>query len=250
MQPVRFLLAAAFCSSVLPAQALLIRADRDDAEYLELATRYNTAVGLPGGGEAVLIASNWLLTTATLAKALPADARIVIAGKRYEVATVRVHPSWGGGAANDIGLVHLRGGIRVDDIEPLNLFRGDNEGGKAVVIVAHGSTGKIGSAERTNDRKARAAINTVDRIGARAFDMRVKPPDDASDLQGALTPGELGAPAIIETAQGLFVVGVAAATDGEWETYARVSAYASWIEATMVDTAKREVEQLLDPDRK
>ena len=102
----RFAALAVSCA-VLPAQALLIRADRDDAEYLELATRYNAAVALPGGGEAVLIASNWLLTTARLAKALPADARIVIAGKRYEVATTRVHPAWSGGAANDIGLVHL-----------------------------------------------------------------------------------------------------------------------------------------------
>ena len=234
----------------LPAHALLIRADRDDAEYLELATRYTSVVALPGGGEATLIASNWLLTSAKLAKGLPVDARIVIAGKRYEVATTRVHPAWSGGSANDIGLVHLRGGTSIDDIEPLQLYRGDNEGGKAVVIVAHGSTGKIGSNERTTDRKARAAINTIDRIGARVFDMQVKPAADASDLQGALTPGELGAPAIVETTQGLFVVGVANAIDGEWESYARVSAYASWIEAAMVDTAKREVEQLLDPDRR
>ena len=249
MQLARFLLAAAFCGVLFPARALLIRADRDDAEYLELATRYTAAVALPGGGEAVLIAPGWLLTSAKQAKALRADARIAIGAKSYSVAATRIHPAWSGGAANDIALVHLRGGVP-DDIEPLRLYRGDNEGGKAVVIVAHGQSGTIGGPAALSDRRARAAINTIDRIAARAFDMRIKPPEEASDLQGALTPGEIGAPAIVETTQGLFVVGVATAIDGEWETYARVSAYASWIEATMVETAKREVEQLLDPDRR
>jgi hypothetical protein len=231
------------------AQALLIRADRDDAEYVELASRYAAAVALPGGGEAVLIAPSWLLTTAQLAKALPDKARVTIAGKGYDVILTRTHPGWSDSKVNDIALVQLKRGVP-EEIEPLLLYRFDNEAGKAVVVVAHGETGKIGADTRVSDRRARAAINTVDRLGAREFGMRVKPGDEASDLQGALTRGELGAPAIIETTQGLFLVGLATSIEGEWETFVRVSAYVPWIEATMLEVAKREVEQMLDPERR
>ena len=249
MQLARLAAALALSCSVFPAHALLIRPDRDDAEYRELATRYTAAVALPGGGEAVLIAPSWLLTTAKRAQALPPGARVKIGESAYAVKSVRVHPSFAGGAANDIALVQLRSGVP-EEIEPLQLYRGNDEGGKGVVIVAHGPGGTIGSAARADDARARGAINTIDRIGERVFGIRVKPGDEASDLQGALTPAETGAPAIVETTQGLFLVGVATAIEGDWETYARASAYASWIESAMLDTAKREVEQMLDPERR
>jgi len=238
--------AALACSG---AQALLIRADRDDAEYVELATRYPAAVALPGGGEAALIAPAWLVTTAERAKALPAKARVTIAGKGYDIGVTRMHAGWAGGIANNIALVQLRRSVP-EEVDALQPYRGDNEGGKAVAIVAHGDTGRIGSDTRVGDGRARAAINTVDRIGAREFGVRIKPPDEAADLQGALTRGEMGAPAIVETSQGFFLVGIAAAIEGDWQSFVRVSAYASWIEATMIDQARREVDQLLDPERR
>ena len=61
---------AALASLPLPAGAILIRPDRDDAEYLELATRYPASIALPAGGEGVLIAPRWVLTAAHRAKAL------------------------------------------------------------------------------------------------------------------------------------------------------------------------------------
>ena len=248
MQIGRFLVAVLAFAAIFPAKALLIRADRDDAEYRELATRYTAAVALPGGGEAVLIAPGWLLTTARRAQALPKDARVRIGEDTYRVKSIRVHPAFAGGSANDIALVQLRSGVP-EEIEPLRLYRGTEEGGKAVVIVAHGVGGTIGGAAKSTDAVARGAINTIDRLGERVFGIRIKPGEEASDLQGALTAAETGAPAIVETTQGLFVVGIATGIDGEWEDFARVSAYVPWIEAAMLDTAKREVEQMLDPER-
>ena len=67
--PLGALLAAALAAQ--PAGALLIRPDRDDAEYLELATRYTSSVLLEApDGEGVLIAPRWVLTAAHMAKAL------------------------------------------------------------------------------------------------------------------------------------------------------------------------------------
>ena len=56
---------ALVCAVSLPAGAILIRADRDDAEYLELATKYAASVAIgPVDAEGVLIAPSWVLTSA------------------------------------------------------------------------------------------------------------------------------------------------------------------------------------------
>ena len=110
------------------------------------------------------------------------------------------------------------------------------------------------------DRKKRAAINTVDRVTPRILGLKIKPPDEPSDLQGAAAPGDGGGPAFIETPEGIFVAGIGYATDdanadgiignaGDWELYARVSAFVTWIEATMLQVAKQEADALLGEKR-
>lgn len=235
-------LAVACCS--LPAWPLSIRPDRDDAEYLELATRYASSVPLNApGGEAVLIAPRWLLTAAHHAKSLQERkpvARLALGPRLHEVEAIFIHPEWKPGQANDIALVYLR--EAVPDFQPTPPYRGSDEAGKGVVVAASGPSGKVGEkpagASRSDGRK-RAGINTVDRVTPRGLGLRIKPLDEASDLQGALAPGESGAPAYIETPAGLYVAGIAQETQGDWELYARVSAFAEWIDATMWKAATR-----------
>jgi hypothetical protein len=88
-------------------------------------------------------------------------------------------------------------------------------------------------------------VNTIDRLGSREFDLGIKPADQASDLQGALGAGDFGGPAFIETREGLLVAGIATSANGEWQTYVRVSAFVAWIEATMADAARRDLDELL-----
>jgi len=231
MQLARYLLGVTVAALALPAQPIQVRPDRDDAEYLELATRYPSAVALPEG-EGVLIAARWVLTSAARAKALR-DAkpmpRLLLGEEAHEIQSVTV---------GDVGLVFLRKGV--PDIEPSRLYRGDDEAGKTVAIAGHGNA----------DRKKRASINTIDRVEARTLGLRVKPLDDASDLQGRAVAGDIGAPLFIEAPAGIQVAGILASIDGDWETYARVSVLAPWIEAVMLDATKREMESLMDPDRR
>jgi hypothetical protein len=246
----------------VPAYAILTRADRDDAEYLELATRYTSSVALDApDGEGVLIASRWVLTAAHRAKAMREMTmlpKLRIGEREHEIQAIFLNPDWKNGGENDLALVLLKEPVR--GVEPTPLYRDADEGGKTLVIVGHGHTGTLGAkplAKERWDRKKRAAINTVDRVMPRTLGMRIKEAEEASDLQGAATPGDSGGPAYIQTDAGLFVAGIGSVTQdrnadairgnpGDWELYTRVSAFVPWIEGVMLEEAKREAERLLD----
>jgi hypothetical protein len=42
------------------------------------------------------------------------------------------------------------------------------------------------------------------------------------------------------------VAGIATSANGEWQTYVRVSTFVPWIEETMVDAVRRDLDELLD----
>jgi hypothetical protein len=236
------------------AGAILIRADRDDSEYLEMASRYTASIGmgLPDG-EGTLIAPRWILTSAVVGadiasrKGYQLDAR----GGPYPVTQVFIHPDWKKDGA-DIALVFLE--REMAGIEPIPLYRSPDEKDEPVVIVGRGLSGTLekGPVAREKwDRRKRAAINTVDEVLPRTLVLVIKKPEDASDLQGAAAPGDSGAPALIQEGKALFVAGVWSGTDdvnrdgvignaGDRERYARVSAFAKWIDDTMFAAAAQE----------
>jgi hypothetical protein len=230
-------LALAACCLALPAAALHIRPDRDDAEYLELASRYASSVPLTApDGEGVLIAARWVLTAAHRAQAIQGMPKyqLKVGAVEHEVAAVVLHPRWkAGDTANDIALVQLRTDVRGIAFTPI--YRVADEAGATVVFAAHGNP----------DRRKRAAINTVDHVGTLTLGLDLKPLDAASDLQGGLAPNETGAPLFIQTSEGLSVAGIAVHTDGKRDTFARVSAYAGWVDSVLLEAARKEAEELL-----
>lgn len=193
-----------------PAAALLIRPDRDDAEYRELASRYPSSIALgASAGDAVLIAPRWLLTGGRQAQALKSTRAVNVSGARYEVQSVHLHPS------NAVALVLLRSAVGA--LEPSRIYRANDERGKAAAVAARG----------------RAFINTIDRVERDTLALRLKKLDEASDLQGALVPDELGAPLYVEVDGEPLVAGVSTDAGKEWQVYARISSYAGWIDDTM-----------------
>ena len=226
------------------AWALLIRADRADDEYAELATRYPAGVLLaPGQGEGVLVAPRWILTSAhrgAVLRDLSPRPALSIGGASYAIAAVVVHPDWKGGRDNDIALLELA--QPVTGVAPAAIHRAADEKGQGIVLVAHGSGGKLG-ALANGPRRRRAAINTVDDVQGDFFVVTIKSGDEASDLQGAALREETGAPAFIDTPLGFTVGGILAAVEeprsdapsgsaGEREIFTRLSAYAGWIDST------------------
>ncbi len=243
---------AALAALTIPfsVSALLIRADRDDAEYVEMATRYVSAVSIdvPGGGEGVLIGAQWILTSARVGSALKAEKSppaIKIGTRDLKIDGVYVHPTWRAGSnSGDIALVHLAGAAK---IESTPLYRSEDEAGKSVVIVGNGETGKLGDKVLRKDHKARAGINTIDRLSPKIFAMTVKSGDEASDLQAAFTASESGAPAYFENeSKELFVIGIASSTKDGDQIFVRISAYVPWIEETQDKAAREDVQKLFD----
>jgi hypothetical protein len=229
----------------LPAAAIVMRPDRDDAEYLELASRYASAVALGSYGEGALIAPRWILTSADVARAMreaKGSLRLRIGGQDQGVQSVITPPA---GSAGDIALILLR--EPVTDVETTPIYRASDEHGKALVIAAHGAAARMGSDTVVRDGRKRAAINTVDRVDAGILAMKLKAPDDASDMQGAAGPGDEGAPAFIEANGRLLVAGIAQGPRGgnvpkvgDWDVYTRVSASAAWIDDAMFKAAAEE----------
>ena len=241
-------------AAALPASAILIRGDRDDEEYRELATRYPAAVSLaPAEGSGVLIAPRWVLTSAQRAAAFrerkPA-ARITIAGRAHAVQEVFIHPDWKPGGESDIALLLLREAAL--DAVTAPIYRSGDEAGRPCAWWASASPGRIGAAAAGSaDGKARAGINTVDRVGARTLGLRIKPAEEASDLQGAAAPGDTGAPGFLEVDGQILVGGIVSAAEdangdgirasaGDWDRLTRVSAFAAWIDEVMARVAAEE----------
>src|SRR5262249_12080557 len=123
---------------------------------------------------------------------------------------------------------------------PSALYRGADEAGKTVALASSGPSGKIGEAAVRTDKRPRAGVNTVDAVTDSTLGLRIKPLDDASDLQGAATPGDRGSPLYIERDDDLLVAGIAAPSQpsaefGATNVYLRVSTAVAWIEETMLE---------------
>ena len=180
---------------------------------------------------------------------------IVFDGKKYDIEEIYIYPTWRPGTpSSDLALVWLKKAVR--GVHGVKIYKRDDEGGRAVVIVGHGETGKIGDKSMKLDGKQRGAINTVDRVSPKTFQLLIKKSEEASDLQGALGPADRGGPAYIQEKDELFVAGIAVWSKdanennvvdvGDAQTYVRVSAFAPWIEEILLKGAKAELRDYLD----
>src|SRR5258708_28891360 len=139
MRSTSLVLLAACLASALPAAAILMRADRDEAEYVELASRYVSAVSLgAAGGEGVLIAPRWVLTSAHRAQAIEemkSRPKLRIGARDYEIQSVFIRSPWTRGGTNDIALLLLA--KAVSGVAPTPLYRDSDESDQGVVIVGN-----------------------------------------------------------------------------------------------------------------
>lgn len=222
--------------------AIVRRHDVADEEYTVPASDYPAVVDLyfdePGDCLATLIAPQWLVTAAHCIDDLTTGDVIQVGEGVYGVAAIDVHSGWDEDI-HDISLIQLD--AEVPDVEPIPWYTGDNEVGQVVWFIGRGdtSTGDVGGG--SPDGNTRAATNTV--VGADPYWIRFvfNSPDDpeVTPLEGISGDGDSGGPALVETPEGLRVMGLSSYQDeggrplgtyGVEEFYTRLSRYADWIE--------------------
>lgn len=145
----------------LRGEAIVIRHDRSDSLYQELATQSQFApVGRIGAVSGTLIAPDWVLTAAHIN-----GSTFTLGGGSYDVSENIPHPNWNGDVTSGFDVRLLRLSTPVPNVTPALIYGGNQELGQVGTFVASGATGDgIAGATLPSGTK-RAAQNQLDAFG-------------------------------------------------------------------------------------
>ena len=225
--------------------AIIVRHDRPDASYVELARGFHAYGDVVEAGS-TLIAPRWLITAAHVAKEIsPYTSFVTINGRRYTIDRVVMHPEYvSAGMRGRRDLALLRLSEDVVGVEPIQLYRKKDEAGQVVTFFGRGQTGTGETGPTGEDGKMRGATNKLESVDESSVLFQFDPPETATDLEGISGPGDSGGPALLMVDGKWAIVGVSSANRGNGkgpcrygttEYYARVSTAIDWIEQTMKD---------------
>jgi len=256
---VSLLLCASFVSS---GSAIIIRHDVGPTRYEVSQSSYPSVFFLEQQGNrkicaATVIHQQWALTAAhcvgqtllgnTLAN--DRDFAVVIAGQDREIDAVIIHPEFDleGAADVDLALLRFKQASATPRAMPLHLQELETD--SIVTLLGWGYFGLGTTGRQYNDGSLRLAKNRITDVDRR-FRIRFDDPRDSASqtlpLEGMPSLGDSGGPALLETENGVFLVGITVgeveAGDFSEETqgkYGAVAVYESvvsqldWIEAVI-----------------
>ena len=243
--------------------AATIRDDVPDSSYQALAANLAYAsVGMfvsngPYTGSGVLIAPDWVLTTAHNLL-LATSGTFTVGGTSYTANQLIMNPNWNNGSVfngYDFGLAHLSSSVTA--IPPATLYTGSSDMGQTGTYVGFGAGGTgLTGYQTPPDNLERAFQNVIDGsfnnpsvlLGS-DFDNPHTTADnwwgDATPLplEGCVAPGDSGGGMFITVDSQTYLAGIiafVAATDGnanadygDLSGSGRVSAFVPWIESTI-----------------
>lgn len=256
--------AAALFILLTPAlsSAVVIRADRSDSQYLNLAanTAYASVGRFDGAtssfgflASGTLIAPDWVLTAGHVVDQAT-SLSFTIGGSSYAADKLVANPGWTGDlmAGYDIALVHLS--KTVTGVPAAQRYTGTKERGATATMVGYGMTGNGVTGATSLDGNKRAANNVIDvfqnsRLMLADFDSPTNRRENKMgsanplNLEGMIAPGDSGGGLFINVGGKNYLAGVtsfAGAYDGKVDSdygdiggWTRVSSFNSWIDSVM-----------------
>lgn len=230
---------------------MLIRHDKDEAEFLKIAERFEKYIchlNLPDC-EGTIIADQWAISAAHCAVGIVEkfDAGkkhfVVINDVETEVDKVIIYKEWRKRQA-DIALLHLK--TKPIDAMQAKLYVDEDEVDKLVYMVGRGDKGDGLIGVNGNDGKQRGATNRIETATKNWLTWTFDHPDTQTkyltEYEGISGPGDSGGPAFILKNDVVYLAGISAWQDrkggdeglyGVIEHYARVSQYIKWINEEM-----------------
>ena len=198
-------------SHARPADAIIMRHDVPEADYLVDASEYPALVDLfePGDCLGTLIRDDAVLTVAHCAVDLRRTDMLTFGGVEHRIDRIRIHPDYRG-FRDDIAMVFLE--EPVEGVEPVEVYRGGDEKGAVLTIVGRGihGTGQSGERGGSDDGRLRRAMNVVTKADKQWLEVVFEAPGDAGvlELEGVGAGGDSGGPAFIDTLTGPQLAGL------------------------------------------
>lgn len=250
------------CMLTLPATAIVIRHDKSDASYVVDAKKFPQLFFLHTRDQhrvcvATLISARWAITAGHCIDDTPirstmannARYELQLDGQSFNITQLVMHPEYQNGKllhGVDLALIQLD--RDVSGVTPVMLNKSTDEADKIAILLGWGYTGTGTSGRFNNDGKFRRAENTVDAANLWlqfSFDDPRVPNSTALNLEGVPGLGDSGGPALLESEQGYYLLGVAIGeleredtavrqgVYGATEVYERISQHLDWIEYTI-----------------
>lgn len=226
------------------ANAIIIRHDVADAEYVVPNAEYPAIVDLIAQGDCIgtLVHESYLLTVAHCATDLTVGASLDVNGVAHSVAEVILHPSWQDRDEFDIAMVRFD--APVTGVVPIQLYRGADELGSVVTIVGRGvtATGLVGEAGAQEDARLRRATNVVTAVNEQFIEIVFERDQEAgiTELEGVGAAGDSGCPVFIEVGGERYLAGLNSYGDeanassvgayGSRDYQTRVSRFLDWLD--------------------
>lgn len=262
----RLLLPAVVLLLCPPAGAIIIRHDKGVGSYLASEAQFPAVFYLEQQGNrkvcvATLIDPSWAITAAhcvTETRLLQTLAggeefAVRVAGRQRRIGSLVIHPAYANAGDGEVDLALLRFTVPVDSPIPIPLYDRPDEHGQVAHILGWGYFGLGTTGREYADGQFRMAQNRLEVLGNRLqmrFDDPRAPGNQVLELEGMPGLGDSGGPALVRTAEGWALAGVAVGelmgmdfseeTQGIYGSvaiYERISSQQDWIEATMAGFA-------------